>query len=448
MQETPRPSVMDWLWPIIVLLVAFGARSWYLAESADFGKNTGPVHVQEVREGLGDELRLLQEEKDFYSQAPWAAAPERTAHTAPGYLFFVFVLNQLPTDLNQTVAWTQAVLGSLAAMFYCLLARSVFRGQAVAALAGLFCALHPFWIVNVAELNDGVLASFLLSLALFLGSVGGKSGGALTSLVFGLVLALLAMVRAPLLVFAFIGMLWYLWRCRTASRSWLNAALAFLGFVNGLAPWMVRNYQAFHDVFPIVDSTYYHLWLGNNPLATGGPMARDRQMQALSSQRDMDPKLSEHLAEMSQPARFNSLARDVRQEVQGRPAATLYRRITAGWLFWLGGEEDNFFKSFQYWQDDEPWIVNAWPGIINGTILVMLGLAVLGWRWSYPWAYHGRLLTLAVIFCFLPYFLSHTDGLQGSRLPLDGVLLTLAAVAVGGWFHRVEPSEPAQAAHV
>ena len=47
--------------------------------------------------------------------------------------------------------------------------------------------------------------------------------------------------------------------------------LAFLGFLNGLAAWSFRNWQTFHDVLPIVDSTYLHLWMGNNPRATGGP---------------------------------------------------------------------------------------------------------------------------------------------------------------------------------
>ena len=34
-------------------------------------------------------------------------------------------------------------------------------------------------------------------------------------------------------------------------------------------------------------------------------------------------------------------------------------------------------------------------------------------------------MTLAVVFCFLPYFLSHVEGGQGSRLPLDNVTIKL-----------------------
>src|SRR5438105_565379 len=81
----------------------------------------------------------------------------------------------------------------------------------------------------------------------------------------------LPLVRAALLPFAVVAVLWFLVRCRTLKRGWLCALLAFLGFANGLAAWTVRNFQTFHDAVPIADSTYLHLWIGNNPLATGGP---------------------------------------------------------------------------------------------------------------------------------------------------------------------------------
>jgi 4-amino-4-deoxy-L-arabinose transferase-like glycosyltransferase len=444
MQAPERTTLFDWLWPIVVLVAAFGARSWYLIEYADSGKKEPVLRVQEDRpEKLSDELQILSFRKDFHSEAPWSNGTERTAHTAPGYLYFVYGLQQFPLDLDQTVRWTQCVLGALTALFYYLLARNIFRGHAVAALTGLFCALHPFWIVDTAELNDGVLASFLLGLCLFLGTVGARSGGPLISLAFGLLLALLAMVRATMLPFAFVAVLWYLWHSRSVPKSWLNGALVFLGFINGLMPWAVRNFQYFHDVFPIVDSTYYHLWIGNNPHATGGPMSKEAQLQALADQRNEDvDQLADDLADMPQPARYQSLASDVRHEVEHNPAATLQRRLDASIGYWLGVEQADFFTAFESWGSAEPWLVREWPAISSGTLLVMLMLGVLGWRWSYPWAKHSRLLTLAVVFCFLPYFLSHADGRQSSRLPLDGVLLTLAAVALAGWYDgRVESKQ-------
>src|SRR5437660_1253935 len=133
MQEPERTSVMDWLWPVAVLLVAFGARSWYLFEFTDSGRTEPVLRVQEDRsEEVTSQLELLREHKDYFALAPWSNGPERSAHEAPGYLFFVFGLQQTPLDMKQLVRWTQCVLGTLTALVYYFLARSLVRGHAVA----------------------------------------------------------------------------------------------------------------------------------------------------------------------------------------------------------------------------------------------------------------------------------------------------------------------------
>src|SRR5262249_7024509 len=135
----------------------------------------------------------------------------------------------------------QCGLGTLTTAFYFFFARRAFHSRLVTWLAALLCALNPFWIVNTAELNDGVLASASRGAVLRLGTRGGQVGGAGTSLLYGLALAGLALVRAALLPFAIVGLLWFLLRCRRLRLGWLFALLAFLGFANGLAPWTVRN---------------------------------------------------------------------------------------------------------------------------------------------------------------------------------------------------------------
>src|SRR6516162_7273741 len=79
------------------------------------------------------------------------------------------------------------------------------------------------------------------------------SGGAFTSLLYGLVLAAAALVRPSWLPFGFVALLWFLLRCRKLPRGWFVALLAFLGFANGLAPWTLRNFQVLQDIVPIVD---------------------------------------------------------------------------------------------------------------------------------------------------------------------------------------------------
>src|SRR5262249_48995408 len=159
--------------------------------------------------------------------------------------------------------WGQCGLGALTAGFYFFFARRAFRSILIGSLAGLFVALHPFYVINAAEIDDGVLASFLVSATLMFGTRASDLGDPFASLLFGLAAAGLAMVRAALLPFALVSVLWFLFRCQSVRRGWFCALMAFLGFANGLAPWAVRNFQVFGQPIPVADSAFYHLWMGN-----------------------------------------------------------------------------------------------------------------------------------------------------------------------------------------
>ncbi len=438
---TPSRSyhLADWLLLLLVLGVAGGARAWYLCEFADCGKAAEAAvrHVQdsspEVSEGQTATDLLVNNLKGqgiqgFRTQAPLRPEPELTAHVSPGYPIFRGSLEGVveayfaqQAHPLAAVRWTQVVLGALAAGCYFALARRAFDSTLVATLAGLFCALHPFWVMNVAELNDGTLASSLLAVTLLLGARAGQRGGALSSFLYGLFLALLTLVRAALLPFALVALLWFLLRGRAFRLGWLYALLALLGFVNGLAPWLVRNYQAFRAPIPIADSAWYHLWVGNNPHATGGPFRpqMEQEMGAVERAR---------LAELEQPARYSQLANKVRDEVTTAPEMTLQRRFYAGLSFWTGMSllERQGIIGLSQEGALPAWMVQAF----YGTLLGMLVLALLGWRWSYSWWRTSMPMQLAVFWIPLPYLLSHAELLHGPRLPLDGPLLCLAALAV------------------
>jgi len=324
----------------------------------------------------------------------------------------------------------------LTAALYFLFARRAFNSLLVGSLAGLLAAVHPFWIVNTAEINDGVLATFLLAAGLFLGVRGGHQGGALTSLVFGLVLAGLACARAALLPFAFVAVLWYLLRCRTLHRGWLYAVVAFLGFINGLIPWTVRNYQTFNTVVPLVDSAYLHLWIGNQAHASGGPLL-DEQIGKVFRE-SYGEEAEKSLEKLPQPQRYNQLIWKVLNEIQDDPGGALERRLRAGLGFFVGS---NWLEKYQdtrsLWRDLEPsaereweWLSRLTPVALKGSLLVLLLLGAIGWRWSYAWRYESLPASLAVFWIPLPYILSHAEAYHGPRLPLDGVLLSYAAFVI------------------
>lgn len=445
MPPQERFHLADLLGLVLVLGLAAGTRFGYVAVAADQGRGNPAWQVQGEPPGrtfaadvelrghknpseLDDVVHHVRDGAGFIALAPLADVEEKTAHVAPGYYWIFAQLSLLDVEIDTVMRWLHACLGTLTVLCYYFFAWRAFGSRLVGLLAGILCALHPFWILNTAELNDGVLATFLLAAVLMLGSRGSQAGGVFTSLVFGLALAGLATVRAALLPFSLVGLLWYLYRCRGQRVGWLCALLACLGYANLLAPWAVRNFKAFGEPVPIAGSAYLHLWMGNNTLATGGCLDEPTLRKSLSENR-----LAELLQEPNQVRRYAMLGRDVLEEVEQHPQETCARRIQAGLVFLLG---ENWFRDRTMARviptsDDvvapPEWLEQWGEAALQGSLLVLFLLGLIGWRWSFGWRTHSRLAALAVIFLPLPYLLTHAGPLSGPRLPLDGVLLCFTA---------------------
>jgi 4-amino-4-deoxy-L-arabinose transferase-like glycosyltransferase len=429
---------------LVVVAAAAGARAWYLTTCVP-GTGEPPLLAQDPPRGvaLDDsaeplESKVTNELEDltynlrkyrwFGGLAPLADKEEKTAHVAPGYPWLLAQAETWLPDPAEAVRWTQCVLGALTAGLYFLFASRAFQSTPVGLLAGLLCALNPFWIINTAQINDGVLATFLLAVCLAVGTRGSQEGEVFPSLLFGLALAGLVLVRAALLVFAVPALLWFLWRCRFLRRGWLCALLAFLGFANGVAPWTVRNFRSFNEVVPIADSMFLHLWEGNNQRATGGPEDEQTLRAALPEE-----WRTTVLEETSQPRRYNLLAQPLLENVADDPGGTIDRRAWAAVYFFIGqamltesapGRLATAGGLLPGWLDQNYYLILA------GSLAGMIVLAFLAWRWTYPWRRQAMLATLAILWIPLPYILGHGERLWGPRLPLDGVLLTLAAFAL------------------
>jgi hypothetical protein len=246
---------------------------------------------------------------------------------------------------------------------------------------------------------------------------------------------LACLVRPAWLPFGFATLLWFLLRCRDLSRGWFLALLAVLGFANGLAPWTVRNYQVLGDIVPLVDTAPVELWMGNNPDATGGPQTEEAMLQALAHQKGQTVEaVRKELAGMPRRQRHAVLFSAVATEAQNNPSGTLSRRLEAFLGFLVS---DSFLRTQQCAVTRSadtasalPGWLTGYPAIFAGSLLALLLLGVMGWRWSYGFRRESMPLAIAVLWIPLPYILSHADTLHGPRLPLDGVLLCCAAFAL------------------
>lgn len=461
MKEIPQPTVFTWLGLLAVLVCAGGTRAWYIMECADQGQRDAAIQVQDapppanVPQGTSFRARTPPSQLDqlvenlavhqrFNCVAPLADQEEETAHVAPLYPIVFAVAEYWSGErTDEVMRWLHCALGALTAGFYFLFARRAFHSTLVATLAGLLTAFHPFWVINTAELNDGVFASFVIAMCLALGARAGQTGGSMTGLAFGLALAAAALTRTAFLPFAAVALLWFLWDCKRFSAGWFAGLLALLGFINGVAPWSIRNWQSYERPVPVATSTYLHLWVGNNTSATGAAFDEKKLRASLSEER-----LKELLSEPNQAKRYNALAKDVWEEVQDHPTETLTRRIQAALTYFLG---ERWFKQRQLALTQEKsdaiaeppaWVSEHLETILQGTLLGLIVLGGLGWRFSHAWRRHGRIGAIAVVWLPLPYILSHAETLSGPRLPLDGVLLCLAAFALSSVVPGVaKPSE-------
>ncbi len=236
--------------------------------------------------------------------------------------------------------------------------------------------------------------------------------------------------------FAVIAFLWFLLQCRELRAGWFFALLAFLGFGNGLAPWAVRNFREFGEPVPVADSALLHVWMGNNPEATGGPLDESSLRKSLPPER-----LKALLAEPNQAARYAALGEDICREVTNDPGAFAGRRLWAGLMFVLG---ENWFTgktlaktNFASGAITPEWVGAEGEGALRFSLLVLLIGGFIGWRFSFGWRKQARLATLAALWVPLPYLLTHGDVLSGPRLPLDGVWICLTAFAIACCFRGV-----------
>jgi hypothetical protein len=158
------------------------------------------------------------------------------------------------------------------------------------------------------------------------------------------------------------------------------------------------------------------------------------------------------MAEPNQARRYGMLAKDLSTRIEDNPAGVLEKRLRAGICFLFGAAwlHDYTFTR-ENWPSDEPTgLAELIPLALPVFMIVMLTLGLLGWRWSYGWNREANLGSLALVWIPLPYVLSHGDYFCGPRLPLDGVLLTFAAFALGWMFPPVsrvvfpEEEEPGQ----
>jgi 4-amino-4-deoxy-L-arabinose transferase-like glycosyltransferase len=444
----------------LAVVLAATVRVLYLTTFAAGGESAGPLRVQDPprpvpasalpadeanpRETINelDELAAsLVRDGTFSGHAPFATQAERTAHVAPLYPALLALLEARLgwPQRDRWARWLNVLFGSLTVGLCYLLARRAFASRSAGILTSYAAALHPGWIVQTADVSDGVLTGLLLTLGLVQFLYANERGGLIKSVLFGLTLGLLMLARGSMWPFVLVAVVWYALRCsREFTQGWLYGLLMLLGVLVTFLPWTVRNTRAVHTFQPIVDSGAYHFWVGNNPQATGGPLDEADLLAVYAQQvgKEADEAKRE-LGELPQVRRYTKLEELAWRDILARPSEALQRRAVATLSFFTGHD---WLAHRRLWQgsiepaEAESTLYAAGRAIHAGYFVafswLMLGLALLGWRWSFAYREESAPLGLALLAVPLPVVLTHATALPMHRLPLDGVLLALAAFAV------------------
>jgi Dolichyl-phosphate-mannose-protein mannosyltransferase len=223
-------------------------------------------------------------------------------------------------------------------------------------------------------------------------------------LLFGLLWALIALSNSTLLIFLPICALWILLPNINNPRAYLGPLLAALLFLACIAPWTLRNWQAFHAFIPLRGNLGAELYMGNGPGSNGLLMEYYHPFQAPEQLR-----LYASLGEVRYVAMRGAAARAF---IAAHPAhfyADTARRIV---FFWAGVPHPS----------DEAWYNEA-GRTLNFAFLSVAGLfgLALSLRRRIPAA---GLFAWAFLLLPIPYYLITVHA--RFRHPLEPLICILA----------------------
>jgi hypothetical protein len=199
-------------------------------------------------------------------------------------------------------------------------------------LAAAGVALHPALLVFSLRRHP-LWFDAILFLAALLATYRLRSRPTTRQLaLLGLLFGVGMLSRSTVGAFMAIACVWLAWRWRlplseTAARAGVVVGVALLV----IAPWLVRNAVIFQRPVGFVSTDGQNLWIGNNPLATGGALTVDGRAVV-----DADPAIAAARQGRSETEQQAIYRRAALEYIAGHPGTTVanYGRKLGSFLFW------------------------------------------------------------------------------------------------------------------
>jgi len=402
--ERPCGDRRQWLVPAALGCVALAVRlvllrryqPWLTPNDFEFGEI-----ARNILAGRGYSGRFA-----FFPYGP-------TAEAYPLYVYFLvgwYSIFEVPARYI-AVMLAQTVMSAAVVPLAWWVARRLFD-RSVAVLAAGVVALDYFLGITPGFLSHTTLDILTLSLGIAAVVHLRDKPSTARAIVCGIVIGLAALTKAFSLVVLPVASVWLLLRARTGrGRRVALVAVVWAGAVLTLMPWTVRNCLVFGRFVPLATNGGVHLWVGNNPHATGGSYARDG--------RPVTDYAPDHIrAEIkggSEPEISGVFAREAFRWMRRNPGRFLILRARA--LFYIFFNQD-------YWMDPAVFPYNP---VLKWLTVAMMAAALAGMVVSWRRWPDSRLLVGVIAFYGLACSLFHADISNRFRLPLEPFLLMFAA---------------------
>ena len=341
-----------------------------------------------------------------------------TAVLSPVYAYLLAGIFWLFGPHTPASVITALAINSLFSALTCipvfLLARRCF-GDRVAKWAGWLWAFSPYGIYYGADWAWSTCLLTLLLCCLFLIALKLEESGSLLHWTgFGLLTGVASLTEPVTLAVVPLLAAFTCYRRYRQRLTWLMpASAASLAFLAVLSPWIIRNYETFHQFIPVRSGLGLELYIGNNGYSA-------RWVNSALHPNHSDAELEEY-----------EKSGEVAYMEHKRQQAVDYIRAHPGWFVRMTLRRVLYIWT-GYWSLDRAYLKDEPldpPNILVATTFSVLALLGLRRVFQLDWAIGVRFAI--VLGCYpLVYYVSHPETYYFR--PVDPLLVVLTAVAIAG----------------
>jgi 4-amino-4-deoxy-L-arabinose transferase-like glycosyltransferase len=396
---------------------------------------TDPIHFQKY---------------PYFAQrvAQGADIGERMLDLSPFYLYATALFFKIFGPNWEALALLQAFLGSLTCLLVYLVGARLF-GPATGIIAAALLMLYGNVTLIELTLEPEAFVLFFNALAvlalLWAGDRHPPFFRLWRWLPAGVLIGLSAITKANGLLILPGAMVWIWLSIRTRRGRCGAVAALLMGVVLLVGPVTLRNYILFQDFVPITADGGKVFFHGNGPGATGLERA-DLPDQGFREERQTEPDHAHALfretarAEAKAPLKPSECSAywysHTFEHMYAEPGAALLLMGKKFCFFWNAYEAHDLDTTYK-----NSLTIKGWPlltvGMISALGLLGMGLALGGWRRTFPlyWMVFITLLSVLLFFAASRY-----------RLPAVPFLCLFAAFGLVKWFHLIREKKIAKAA--